>query len=82
MEVMLPYREEGGLPVVGGGGSLMTHSAGSVTTQRKAFKYVMASEPYRYTWYLKQVMASLPYINIYFFRNTYSIENKKSLSLT
>jgi hypothetical protein len=33
----------------GGGGSLMTHSAGSVDTQRKAFKYVMASEPYRYT---------------------------------
>ncbi len=31
----------GGLPVVGGRDSLMTH--------RKAFKYVMASEPYRYT---------------------------------
>jgi hypothetical protein len=39
----------GGLPVVGGEGSLMTHSAGSVATQRKAFKYVMASEPYRYS---------------------------------
>jgi hypothetical protein len=26
-----------------GWGSLMTHSAGSVTTQRKAFTYVMAS---------------------------------------
>jgi hypothetical protein len=39
----------GGLPVVGGGGSLMTHSAYSVTAQRIAFKYVMASEPYRYT---------------------------------
>ncbi len=39
----------GGLPVVGGGGSLMTHSAGSVTTQSTALKYVMASEPYRYT---------------------------------
>ncbi len=49
VKVMLPYREGVGLPVVGGGGSLMTHSAGSVTTQRKAFKYVMASEPYRYT---------------------------------
>ncbi len=49
-----------GLPVVGGGGCLMTHSAGSVTTQRKAYKYVMASEPYRYTWYVKQVMANLP----------------------
>ncbi len=79
---MLPYREGGGLPVVGGGGSLMTHSAGSITTQRKAFKYVMASEPYRYTWYLKQVMASLPYIKIYFFKNTYTIEIKKLLSLT
>jgi hypothetical protein len=49
VKVMLPYREGGGLPVLGGGGNLMTHSAGSVTTQRKAFKYVMASEPYRYT---------------------------------
>ncbi len=39
----------GGLPVVGGGGSLMTHSAGSVTTQSIALKYVMASEPYRHT---------------------------------
>jgi len=64
---MLPYREGGGLPVVRGGGSLMTHSAGSVTTQKKALKYVMASEPYRNTWYLKQVMAGLPYIKIYFF---------------
>jgi hypothetical protein len=49
VKVMLPHREGGGLPVVGGGGSLMIHSAGSVTTQKKAFKYVMASEPYRYT---------------------------------
>ncbi len=78
---MLPYREGGGLPVVGGGGSLMTHSAGSVTTQRKALKYVMVSEPYKYTWYFKKVMASLPYIKIYFFLNTYRIEIKKSLSL-
>jgi hypothetical protein len=39
----------GGLPVMGGGGSLMTHSAGSVTTQSIALKLVMASEPYRYT---------------------------------
>ncbi len=69
---MLPYSDEGGLPVVGGGGSLMTHTAGSVTTQRKAFKYVMAFIPYRFTWYLKQVMASSPYIKIYFFSNTYS----------
>ncbi len=39
----------GGLPEVGGGVSLMTHIAGSVITQSIAFKYVMASEPYRYT---------------------------------
>ncbi len=44
--------------------------------------YVMASEPHRYTWYFKQVMVSLPYIKIYFFLNIYSIEIKKSLSLT
>jgi hypothetical protein len=49
VKVMLPYTEEGGLPVVGGGGRLMPHSAGSVTTQSIALKYVMASEPYRYT---------------------------------
>ncbi len=73
---MLPYREGVGLPVVGGGGSLKTHNSGSVTTQMKAVKHMMASEPYRYKWYLKQVMASLPYIKIYFFKNTYSIENK------
>jgi hypothetical protein len=38
-----------GLPVVGGGARPRTHSAGSVITQSIAFKYVMASEPYRYT---------------------------------
>ena len=48
VKVMLPYREGGGLPAVGGGGSLMTHSAGSVTTQSIELKEVMASEPYRY----------------------------------
>ncbi len=51
----------------GGGGIVMTHTAGCVTTQSVAFKYVMASEPYRNTWYLKQVMAGLPYNEIYFF---------------
>ncbi len=66
----------GGLPVVGVGGSLMTHSAGPVTTQSIALKYVMASKPYRYTWYLKQVMAGLPYFKIYFFYNTNSTESK------
>jgi hypothetical protein len=59
----------GGLPVVGDGDRRMTHSAGSVTTQGIAFKFVMASEPYRYTWYLKQVMAGLPYIKISFFKS-------------
>jgi hypothetical protein len=39
----------GGLHVVGGGSSLLTHSAGSVTIQSIAFKNVMASEPNRYT---------------------------------
>jgi hypothetical protein len=34
----------GGLPVVGVGGSLMTDSAGSITTQSIEFKYVMASD--------------------------------------
>ncbi len=77
---MLPYTEGGGLPVVGGGGSQMTNSAGSVTTI--ALKYVMASEPYRYTWYLKQVMAGLPYIKICLFLNTYSTESKTFLNWT
>ena len=60
---MLPYKVGGVLPVVGGGGSVMTHATGSVSTQSIAFKYVIASEPYRNTWYLKQAMAGLPYIN-------------------
>ncbi len=34
----------------------------------------MASVPYRYTWYLKQVLAGFPYNKIYFFLNTDSIE--------
>ncbi len=66
----------GGLPAVGGGGSLMTHSAGSVTTQSIALKYVMASEPYKCTWYLKQVMAGLPYIKIYFFKTLIALKKK------
>jgi hypothetical protein len=73
---MLPYREGGGLPVVGVGCSLMTHSAGSVTTQKKAFKYVMPSEPYRYTWYFKHVMVSLPYIKTYFFETLTALKLK------
>ncbi len=47
MKVLLLYKVGVGLPVVGGGGSVMTHTAGSVTTQSIAFEYVMASEPYR-----------------------------------
>jgi hypothetical protein len=40
---MLPYKGgEAGLH--GGGGSLMTHNAGSVITHSIAFKYMMASE--------------------------------------
>jgi hypothetical protein len=46
---MLPYKGGGGLPVVGGGGSVMTHTPGSVAIQIIAFKYVMAFEPYRNT---------------------------------
>ncbi len=37
MKVMLPYKVGGGLPVVGVGGSVMTQTAGSVTTQSIAF---------------------------------------------
>jgi hypothetical protein len=62
VKVMLPYKVGGGLPVVGSEGGVMTHTAGSVNTQSIAFKYVMASEPYRNTLSLKQVMAGLPYI--------------------
>jgi len=32
------HTQGGGLPVVGGGGSLITHTAGSVTTQSIALK--------------------------------------------
>jgi hypothetical protein len=64
---MLPYKVGGGLPVVGGGGIVVTHTAGSVTIRSIAFKYAMAFKPYRTTWYLKQVMAGSPYIQIYFF---------------
>jgi hypothetical protein len=35
-------QSRGGLPVVGGGGSVMIHTAGSVTTQSVTFKYVMS----------------------------------------
>jgi hypothetical protein len=47
-------------------GSLMVHNAGSVTTQNIAFKYVMASEPYGYICYLKQVMAACHTLKLIF----------------
>jgi hypothetical protein len=50
----------GELPIVRGGGNVMTHTAGCVATQSIAFKYVMASKPYRDTCYLKQLVAGLP----------------------
>ncbi len=40
----------------GGWGNLMTHGAGSATTQSIALKYVIASEPFNN---LKQVIAGL-----------------------
>jgi hypothetical protein len=51
----------------GGWGNLMTHGAGSATTQSIALKYVIASEPFNN---LKQVIAGLPYIRIYYFFKT------------
>jgi hypothetical protein len=39
----------GGQLVVGDVSSLITQSASSVNTQNMALKYVMASEPYKYT---------------------------------
>ncbi len=76
MKVMLPYRVGGGLPVVGGGGSLMTHSAGSVTTQRKAFKYVMASRPYRYTWYFNRSWKVCHTLGFTFFKTLIALKLK------
>ncbi len=71
----------GVLPVVGSGGSLMIHSAGSVTIQSIALAYVMASEPYMYTWYLK--LAGLPYCKIYLYCTcTYTIESNMFSNLT
>jgi hypothetical protein len=49
---------------MGGGGSLMTHSADSVSAQSVAFKYVMASN-------------GLPYIKFHLKKKIYSIERVK-----
>jgi hypothetical protein len=38
VKVMLAFKVGGGLPVAGGGGSVMTHTAFSVTTQSITFK--------------------------------------------
>jgi hypothetical protein len=48
-EVYAAIQMGGGLPVVRVEGSLMTHSAGSLTTLSIALNYVMASESFRYT---------------------------------
>jgi len=72
-ETNAAIQSRGGLPVMVDGGILMTCKASSVTTQTTAFKCVMVSEPYRNTCYLKQVMAVLPYIRIYFFKTLKSL---------
>ncbi len=46
---------------------------GPLTNQSIAFKCVLVSEPYRHTWYLKQVVSGLPFIKFYLFNNTYNI---------
>ncbi len=51
---------------VAGVGSQMTHGDGSITLKVYHSKYVMASEPYRYTWYLIQVMEGLPNCHNFF----------------
>ncbi len=56
------------------GGILMIHS---VTTQSIALKYMMASDAYRYTRYLKKVIAGLPYIKIYFFKTLITLKVKR-----
>ncbi len=43
--LMLPFKV-GGAAYSGDGGSLMAHSAGSVTTESIAFKHMIASETY------------------------------------
>ncbi len=57
---MLPYREGGGLPLVGGVGSLMTNSAGSVTSQ--SIQICDGFWIIQVHLIFKQAMAGLPYI--------------------
>jgi hypothetical protein len=71
VKVMLLNREGGR-----DGGSLVTNSAGSVTTQSIAFKYTMASEPYMNAW---QVCHT---VRLTFFQNAFSIEINMFLNLT
>ncbi len=61
---------EGYAAIHRGWGSLMTHSAGSVTTKSISLKCVMAYEQYMYTWYLKQIIAGSPYIDLLCTRKT------------
>jgi hypothetical protein len=68
---MLPNREGGR-----DGGSLMTNSAGSVTTQSIAFKYTMASEPYMNAWEVCHT------VRLTFFQNAFSIEINMFLNFT
>jgi hypothetical protein len=64
VKVMLPYKSGGGLPVVAvGGGDIWVSikfqtTLALVTIKSVGFNYVMVILPYRYTWYLKQVMVS------------------------
>jgi hypothetical protein len=53
----------------------MTQSAHSAFSKSIAFKYVMASEPYK-------IMAGLPYIKIYLFKNNFSNESKMFSNMT
>jgi hypothetical protein len=82
VKVMLPYKSGGGLPVVAvGGGDIWVSikfqtTLALVTIKSVGFNYVMVILPYRYTWYLKQVMAWLPYIKIYFFKTLIALKLK------
>ncbi len=62
-------------------GRLMTQSAGSVTAQSIAIRYMITAEPYMYNWYLKQGLAGLPYIKIYYFFKHLSVDSKMFLNV-
>jgi hypothetical protein len=54
---------------VGGGRFLLV-----ITFRTVGFKDVMVPEPYKYTWYLRLVMAGLPYIKIKFQNHSIAFE--------